>query len=110
MHKVLMGDFDALYRLGFVEILGNQEIELVETLASGVLERLVEVLPAVVLLDQDKPETDELVKTIVRDFPAIRVIACSSERPTMRIFPSFHRGESYTRPLEPVLFELEVRG
>jgi hypothetical protein len=110
MRKVLMGDFDALYRLGFVEILGGKEIELVETLAKGVLERLVEVLPAVVVLDQDKQETDELVKTIVHDFPAIRVIACSSERPTMRIFPSFHRGESYTRPLEPALFEREVQG
>ncbi len=105
-----MGDFDALYRLGFVDILDDRQVELVETLAMGVLERLVEVLPSVVVLDQDKQETDELVNTIVHDFPAIRVIACSSERPTMRIFPSFHRGESYTRPLEPSLFELEVQG
>ena len=105
-----MGDFEALYRLGFREILAANNVELIEARASGVLDRLVEARPDVVVLDADKQETPSLVDRIVHGFPAITVIACSSERPTMRIFPCFHRGESYTRPLEPALFEREVRG
>ena len=55
---------------------------------------------------------DDLVHRIVHDYPAIRVITCSSGTPTMRIFPSFHRGESYLRPLEPAVFteKVYVRG
>ena len=109
MRRVLMGDFDALYRLGFEEILADSSIELIESSAEGVLDRLVEARPDVVVLDQEKADTEHLVHRIVHDFPAIRVITCSSGMPTMRIFPSFHRGESYLRPLEPALFEHEVQ-
>jgi DNA-binding NarL/FixJ family response regulator len=110
MRRVLMGDFDAIYRLGFQDILSSQAVELIEASAVGVLDRLVEARPDVVVLDQEKADTDGLVQRIVHDFPAIRVITCSSGKPVMRIFPSFHRGESYTRPLEPALFEREVQG
>ena len=107
---MLMGDFDALYRLGFEEILATQAVELIEATATGVLDRLVQARPDVVVLDQEKDETEDLVHRIVHDYPAIRVITCSSGTPTMRIFPSFHRGESYLRPLEPAVFEREVQG
>jgi hypothetical protein len=110
MRRVLMGDFDALYRLGFKDILAADTVEWIESSEGGVLDQLVEALPDVVVLDEDKATTPVLVERIVHDFPAIRVIACSSESPTMRIFPSFHRGEFYTRPLEPALFEREVNG
>jgi DNA-binding NarL/FixJ family response regulator len=110
MRRVLMGDFDALYRLGFEEILATQAVELIEATATGVLDRLVQARPDVVVLDQEKDETEDLVHRIVHDYPAIRVITCSSGTPTMRIFPSFHRGESYLRPLEPAVFEREVQG
>ena len=110
MRRVLMGDFDALYRLGFEEILATQAVELIEASATGVLDGLVEARPDVVVLDQEKDETEDLVHRIVHDYPAIRVITCSSGTPTMRIFPSFHRGESYLRPLEPAVFEREVQG
>ena len=107
---MLMGDFDALYRLGFEEILATQAVELIEATATGVLDRLVQARPDVVVLDQEKDETEDLVHRIVHDYPAIRVITCSSGTPTMRIFPSFHRGESYLRPLEPAVFERELQG
>ena len=110
MRRVLMGDFDALYRLGFEEILATQAVELIEATAMGVLDRLVQARPDVVVLDQEKDETEDLVHRIVHDYPAITVITCSSGTPTMRIFPSFHRGESYLRPLEPAVFEREVQG
>jgi DNA-binding NarL/FixJ family response regulator len=110
MRRVLMGDFDALYRLGFEEILATQAVELIEATATGVLDRLVEARPDVVVLDQEKDETESLVYRIVHDYPTITVITCSSGTPTMRIFPSFHGGESYLRPLDPAVFEREVRG
>lgn len=105
-----MGDFDALYRLGLRDILDTGSVELIEAPASGVLEQLVEARPDVVVLDDDKDDTNDLVAKIVHHFPAIRVIACSSEHPTMRVFPSFHRGEFYTRPLDSTVFALEVTG
>jgi hypothetical protein len=109
MRRVLMGDFDALYRLGFAEILADQSVELIESMGAGVLDQLVAARPDVVVLDQEKDDTENLVHRIVHNFPAIRVITCSSGGPTMRIFPAFHGGESYSRPLEPALFELEVQ-
>ena len=106
-----MGDFDALYRLGFTDILtADGAVRLLEARAPDLVDRLLEALPDVVVLDEDKSDTVGLVQRIVHEFPSIRVIACSSERPTMRIFPAFHHGESYTSPLEPALLQREVRG
>lgn len=110
MRRVLVGDFDALYRLGFSDILASKAVEMIGPTADGVLDTLVAARPDVVVLDQEKDDTEDLVRRIVHDFPAIRVITCSSGHPTMRIFPAFHRGESYSRPLEPALFGLEVEG
>lgn len=106
--RVLMGDFDALYRLGLRDILIRDGRQIVETSTDRIIERLVEVLPQVVVLDQDKSETAAVVARIVRDFPAIRVIACSSAQPRMQVFPSFHSGESYSTRLDPALLEREV--
>jgi len=110
MRRVLMGDFDSLYRLGFVEILADQQVELLESTSTSVLERVVEARPDVVLLDREKEGTEDLVSRIVHDFPAITVITCSSGMPTMQVFPCFHGGESYLSPLDPEVFEREVRG
>ena len=47
---------------------------MIESNAATVLDRLVEARPDVVVLDQEKDETEHLVHRIVHDFPAIRVI------------------------------------
>lgn len=109
MRRVLVGGFDALYLLGFSEILSSDSVELIKTTTAEVLELLVEARPDIVVLDQEQDDTERLVQRIVHDFPAIRVITCSTGQPTMRIFPAFHRGESYSKPLEPDLFEGEVQ-
>lgn len=106
--RVLMGDFGALYRLGLRDILSGDGFQVIEAESGRLIELLVEVLPQVVVLDGDKEETGSTVARIVRDFPAIRVIACSSHAPTMRIFPSFHSGESYSTPLDPTSLKQEV--
>ena len=58
MTRVLMGDFEALHRLGLEDILRVDGIELVDT-GSGddVLDRLLEALPDVIVLDLDKRTT-----------------------------------------------------
>jgi DNA-binding NarL/FixJ family response regulator len=109
MTRVLMGDFSALHRLGFEDILRVEGIELVETVAADLVGRLVEALPDVIVLDLDLDGTLELVRRIVYQFPAVKVIACSSESPTMRIFPPLHYGEFYTAELDPALLTSAIQ-
>jgi DNA-binding NarL/FixJ family response regulator len=107
--RVLMGDFSALHRLGFEEILRNDGIELVETAGADVLGRLLEALPDVIVLDLDHRTTPELVERIVHDFPTVKVVACSSAHPMMRVFPPLHYGESYTSDLDPALLTSAIQ-
>lgn len=109
MTRVLMGDFSALHRLGFEDILRVDGIEIVETAGADVVGRLVEALPDVVVLDLDQRETLELVGRIVHQFPTVKVVACSSEQPTMRVFPPLHYGESYTTDLDPALLTSAIQ-
>src|SRR3954452_14430149 len=97
MTRVLMGDFSALLRRGFEDILNDAQLEVISSEAGDVLSRGMGSLPHVVVLYMDKKDTDDIVNQIVQNYPAIAVISCSSATPTMRVFPPFHRGESYTR-------------
>jgi hypothetical protein len=104
-----MGDFSALHRLGFEDILRVDGIELIETASADVVGRLVEALPDVVVLDLDLHETAALVWRIVHQFPAVKVVACSSDQPMMRVFPPLHYGESYTTDLDPALLTSAIQ-
>jgi DNA-binding NarL/FixJ family response regulator len=104
-----MGDFSALHRVGLEDILRVDGIELVETTALDVMSRLVEVLPDVVVLDLDQGETAELVDRIVHQFPKVKVLACSSEQPLMRVYLPWHYGEFYSTDLEPALLTSAVQ-
>jgi DNA-binding NarL/FixJ family response regulator len=106
---VLMGDFSALHRLGIQEILRGNDIELVETTDADVVNRLVEALPDVIVLDLDQHDVLDLVHRIVHLFPTVKVVACSSAHPMMRIFPPLHYGESYTTELDGALLTSVVR-
>ncbi len=103
MTRVLVGDFGALQQLGYRDILRAEGMEVVEAAGRDLVERLVDAVPDVVVLDGDCEGSSALVHRIVHDFPAVKVIACSSCRPTMRVFPPRHYGESYTTRLEPTL-------
>jgi chemotaxis response regulator CheB len=109
MTRVLMGDFSALHRLGFEDILRVDGIELVETAGADVVGKLVEALPDVIVLDLDQQETLDLVRRIVHQFPAVKVVACSSAQPMMRVFPPLHYGESYTTDLDPALLTSAIQ-
>jgi DNA-binding NarL/FixJ family response regulator len=109
MTRVLMGDFSALHRLGLQDILRVDGIELMETAGADVVGRLVEALPDVIVLDLDERGTLALVEQIVHRFPAIKVVACSSAQPTMRVFPPLHYGESYESDLNPALLTSAIQ-
>jgi DNA-binding NarL/FixJ family response regulator len=109
MTRVLMGDFSALHRLGLQSILRCDGIELVEAADADVVDRLVEALPDVIVLDLDQRHVLDLVYRIVYQFPSVKVVACSSAQPLMRIFPPLHYGESYTTDLDPALLASAVQ-
>lgn len=109
MTRVLMGDFSALHRLGLQDILRVDGIELMDTAGADVLARVLEALPDVIVLDLDERTTVELVHVIVHRFPAVKVVACSSLHPTMRVFPPLHYGEFYESDLDPALLTSAVQ-
>jgi CheY-like chemotaxis protein len=101
--RVLLGDFGAIVRLGLLEVLEEGQLLVAEeTPATQIIDRLVRSLPDAVVLDIDVPGTAELAMRISNRFPSVTIIACSSERPEMRIFPPFHHGESYVSELTSV--------
>jgi DNA-binding NarL/FixJ family response regulator len=102
VRRVLIGDFGSIIRIGLRELLVSSEIELVadaEQPASGIIGRLTEARPDVVILDLDNPDTPTTAQRISTTFPAIKVITCSPDEPVMRVFPAFHHGESYQASL-----------
>jgi len=109
MRRVLMGDFSALHRLGFQDILRVDGIELIETAGADVVGRLVDSMPDVIVLDLDQFDTADLVDRIVHEFPTVKVVACSSEQPMMRVFLPLHYGESYTTDLDPALLTSAIQ-
>ena len=111
MPRVLLGVFGAVARLGLRELLEEEGFEVVseEHSPQRILPRLKEDSLDVVILDLDSEESLELADRIAALSPSINVIACSSERSTMRIFPPFHDGESYLTELSKTELVAAVR-
>ena len=108
MHRVLIGQFGTVARMGLRELLDGQGIEVVAEAesAEGIVSCVSEVRPDVVVLDLE--EALETAEEITSEFPAIKVIACSCEEPVMRVFPPFHHGESYASKLSAALLALAL--
>jgi DNA-binding NarL/FixJ family response regulator len=107
-----MGDFGAIARLGLREFLEQEGIEVVaeeDTGSADIFELLTEVRPDVVVLDLDEDAGLATARAIASSYPAVKVIACSSEEPTMQVFPPFHHGESYEAELTTGLLLETVR-
>lgn len=108
MRRVLFGDFGGVLRAGFDEVLRGELVEVLRPDGEDLVTRLLDVMPDVVVLDLDGPGVPDLVQRLVRDFPALTVVACSARRPLMRVYPPFHHGESYDSELEPEAFTTTV--
>jgi DNA-binding NarL/FixJ family response regulator len=96
--------------MGLRELLDGQGIEVVAEAETdeGLFTCVSQVRPDVVLLDLDDEEATELAAKLSCEFPSIRIIACSSEEPVMRVFPPFHHGESYASKLSAALLALAL--
>ena len=111
MRRVLIGDFGAVARMGLRRLLDYEGLDVLEAagIRPGIIPRLSEVQPDVVLLDLDAEEVPDLAARISSAFPAMTVIACSSAEPIMQVFPPFHHGESYIAPFTRDLFAAAVK-
>jgi DNA-binding NarL/FixJ family response regulator len=111
LSRVLIGGFGAIARLGLRDVLDEEGFDVVAEQGppDQLLELLTTVRPDVVLLDLDTESSVEFAGRISIDFPAVKVIACSPEDSTMRVFPPFHRGESYVSQLDPIALAETVR-
>lgn len=106
-----MGDFGAIIRLGFWDVFEEGgDLVTEETTTSGIVDRLLDTAPDVVVLDLDVDGVVELATDIATSFPAVTIIACSSRTPSMSVFPPFHHGESYLARCEPEELMKAVRG
>ncbi|MGH9005547.1 MAG: hypothetical protein ACRDYV_20670 [Acidimicrobiia bacterium] len=115
VHRVVIGDFGAVARLGLFDLLSDEGLEVVGRTESPerpeavvgrggpapteIVGLVSEVRPDVVVLDLDDESALEVAVQITSAFPAIKVVACSSEEPVMQVFPPFHHGESYLSQL-----------
>lgn len=112
MPRVLVSQFGAITRLGLRALLEEEGCEVIEPEngPNQLLARVASDRPDVVILNLDSKGDHELARRIVLDFPAVRVIACSAERPTMRVYLPFRSGESYESDLSSALLTEAVRG
>ena len=112
MSRVLIGGFGAIARLGLRDVLDEEGFDVVaeQGAPDELFDLLTRVRPDVVLLDLDTDSSVEFAGRISTDFPAVKIIACSAEESTMRVFPPFHHGESYVSNLDPHALAETVRG
>lgn len=102
MTRVLIGDVGAILRLGLRELFGSKaDIRVREAANMDLIGTLQTSLPEVVLIDLDQLGSANIAETIVTQYPAVRVLACSSLRAVMRVYPPFHRGECFSTSLDP---------
>jgi AmiR/NasT family two-component response regulator len=111
VRRVLLGDFGVIARMGLQRLLSDEGLDVLDAagVPPGIIARLGEVQPDVVLLDLDAEEVPDLAARISSTFPSVTVIACSSAEPIMRVFPPFHDGESYIAPFTRVQFAAAVK-
>lgn len=111
MPRVLLGEFGAIARLGLRDFLADEGFDVVA--AGGSYGELVESLEGdgvdVVVVDLDMDDGDSVAAGLARSFPGVKVIACSSHRPTMLVFSPFSRGESYETELGAASLAAAVR-
>jgi DNA-binding NarL/FixJ family response regulator len=109
--KILIGDFGAIGGLGLREFLDAEGFSVVTNGATAdeVLESLEYDEADVVVLDRQMPDVAGATERIGEEHPDIKVILCSLDEPTMRVFPAWG-GASYEWPLDADRLVLAVRG
>jgi DNA-binding NarL/FixJ family response regulator len=109
--RVLIGAFGAIARLGLRNFFLDEGIEVVGEGGSyaDIARQIDEVHADVVVLDLDAEDALDAAAEFALTFPAVKVIACSSEEPLMRVFPPYRGGDAYSEPLSAVTLAEAVR-
>ncbi len=86
-NRVLIVDFGAIARRGVQDALleAGCEVMVTQDPASAICEIAAEG-PDAVVLSLDRADTDALARRLVARYPAMRVVACSAESPTMHVY------------------------
>jgi len=100
MRRVLVGTFVELVRVGLRDALRDESIVVIDLDNENLFQGVVELLPDVVVVDRDLDVSEDLVDKITSAFPSMKVLDCSVENTTMRVYPPFHQGESYECALD----------
>jgi DNA-binding NarL/FixJ family response regulator len=100
--SVLMGDFGEVAGLGIRELLSEEGLVLSTQNGSHerLLSRMRDERPDVLLLDLDRERVGTAARAVAEEFPAVTVIACSSEDARMVVFPA-HGGAPEEQRLTP---------
>jgi DNA-binding NarL/FixJ family response regulator len=90
--SVLVGDFGAVMRLGLIGVLGDADIACVaepdhDARRRGLLQRLDDVHPDAVVVDWDDRRYEAVTASVLARHPEVTVIACSSNRLSLRVVP-----------------------
>jgi DNA-binding NarL/FixJ family response regulator len=106
-----LGDFGGIARLGLREFLDDEGFDVVagDATLDALVDRVGTADVDVVVIDLDADGAIAVASDLVASFPGVRVIACSSEQPTMRVFPAYRSGESYEAELEPASLAAALR-
>lgn len=67
------------------------------------LESIESIRPDAVVVDLETIESSGLAVGVAEAFPEVTVVACSSTRPIMRVYPAHSGGASYDADLTPEL-------
>lgn len=103
MTRVLLGHFGAVVKLGLEDLFAVEDMEVVTAphTVSAMLEAVADGAPDVVLLDLDSRGVQRVVGKIARKFPEVKIVACSSTEPSMRVYPAYRQDQSYESALSP---------
>jgi DNA-binding NarL/FixJ family response regulator len=108
--RVLLVDSGGIGTLGLRDSLDAEgfEIDTDHSTLDDVLQHLSEDGPDVVILDLETERAIFAAERIAAEHPPIKVIVCSLDEPTMRVFPAWG-GAPYEAPLDPDLLAAAVR-
>lgn len=104
MRRVLISDFGAVVRLGLREVLLEAGIDVFDVVPEpdgSLIDQISDRHPDVVLIDLGLPGRSEDALLISEQFPSVKVIAITDDGSTMKVYPPFHAGESYSTALSP---------
>jgi hypothetical protein len=107
--RVVVGDFGAIARHGMSDALRSQGFEVLVYELADVEAHIDLVRPLAIVLDGDLESCRLLATRIAVEHPEIRVITCSVDEPSMRVYSDDSGPEPDPVPLTAALLAAAIR-